>query len=369
VTSLPAAPGDAAAPGPGLRAATASAPAKVILFGEHAVNRGVAALATVVGLRVRCTVALRDDGRVLLRSGAAEHDEDAEELRAFRRDLDAARAADDAPALAAAAAGDFFAPSRYVLGALSERLGLRGLSASWEQPLPVGRGLGSGAAANSALVVAAAAAAGSPLAGSEVAALAWEGDVVAHGGVASGLDASACALGGIVSYGVGRGGRPLQGAPALTLVVADTGATGTTAAVNAEVRRRLAARPALQWLFGAMGSVSGQASEALGAGDLEAVGRLMNVNQLLLEQLGVSSPAIERLVGAALDAGALGAKLSGSGGGGIVVALTTPAGARAVAEGLTAAGGDVVAAGPAGADGARLELPPTQHAHDHRSSA
>jgi mevalonate kinase len=111
VTSLPAAPGDAAAPGPEPGAATASAPAKVILFGEHGVNRGITALATAVALRVRCLVRLRDDDRVVLRSGTDARAETTDELQAFRARIDAARAAGDAAALASVAAGDFSRPA------------------------------------------------------------------------------------------------------------------------------------------------------------------------------------------------------------------------------------------------------------------
>jgi len=366
MTRFPVAAGDLSAPASCPGVATGSAPAKVILFGEHGVNRGVTALATAVDLRVRCTVRLRQDGRIVLRSGRAEHAEPTDELQAFGRRIDAALTGEDAGALASVAAGDFFAPSRYVLAELVGRLGVRGLTASWEDGLPIGRGLGSGAGASSALVVATAAAAGDRLAPTEVADLAWRGDVIAHGGVASGLDASTCALGGVVCYHVERGGRLLRAADGLSLVVADTGTTGNTAEVNTGVRRRLATRPSLGRLFDAMGSLSAQAADAIVAGDLPAVGRLMSANHVLLEELGVSTPAIEHLVGAALDAGALGAKLSGSGGGGIVVALTARDDAGAVAARLTAAGERVLAAGPAGAPGARTEPSPNQH-HDERS--
>jgi mevalonate kinase len=58
--------------------------------------------------------------------------------------------------------------------------------------------------------------------------------------------------------------------------------------------------------------------------DSTELGRLMNDNQALLEEVGVSSPALERLIAVARQAGALGAKLSGAGRGGNMIALIEP---------------------------------------------
>jgi mevalonate kinase len=91
-----------------------------------------------------------------------------------------------------------------------------------------------------------------------------------------------------------------------------------------------------------------------GGPDLPSLGRLMNVNQSLLESLGVSCPEIDRLVDAALEAGALGAKLSGSGGGGIVIALAEPGRLADVAAAMDAAGGRSMVVGTA-VEGVRLE--------------
>jgi mevalonate kinase len=64
----------------------------------------------------------------------------------------------------------------------------------------------------------------------------------------------------------------------------------------------------------------------------------MDANQALLAQIGVSSPELERLVGAARAAGALGAKLSGAGWGGVMIALAPPGGQEAIANALREAG-------------------------------
>ncbi len=68
----------------------------------------------------------------------------------------------------------------------------------------------------------------------------------------------------------------------------------------------------------------------------------MTLNQLILEKIGVSSPELDLLIDAALEAGAWGAKLSGSGGGGIMIALAPPEAQHAVAQAITAAGGQAL---------------------------
>lgn len=319
--------------------AVADAPAKVILLGEHAVNRGGRALVTAVDIRVRVRVRVRKDDIYRLTAGEHHAELDAGELAAFARVVDAARAAEDREALAALGAGDFLNPARYVLAKLVPRLGLRGLEARWEDGLPVGCGLGSGAAAHCALAVAAAAAKGTTIDPGGVAGLAWDGDVLAHGGIASALDASGVAFGGVLDYALAGDPRSLAVAAPPPLVVSDSGVVAATGQVNAELARRLEARPALATGFAEIALLVDRARVALAAGDLDALGRAMHLNHLVLERLGLSDPALERLVEAALAAGAYGAKLSGSGRGGIVVAVPPPDAVAAVADAMTAAGG------------------------------
>jgi len=64
----------------------------------------------------------------------------------------------------------------------------------------------------------------------------------------------------------------------------------------------------------------------------------MNINHGLLGALQVSSPELETLVGIARRAGALGAKLTGSGGGGAMIAVTEPGAAESVGSAMRQAG-------------------------------
>jgi mevalonate kinase len=82
-----------------------------------------------------------------------------------------------------------------------------------------------------------------------------------------------------------------------------------------------------------------RAVDALKENDLEALGELMNINHALLYGIGVSDESLEWLINAARKAGALGAKLTGAGGGGCMIALARNEKLEQVQEAIQRAGG------------------------------
>jgi mevalonate kinase len=321
--------------------ATSSAPGKIILFGEHGVNRQQPALATAVDLRTYCRVTLRADGCYSLRAG--EHHEQAKiaQALAFKQQIDMLRASQALDAIREAAR-DFFAPARYVLTHLLAQLpqaAQSGFDIEWRSMLPIGSGLGSGAAASTSMVQAVCGAVGESVAQDAIVDAAWQGDIIAHGGVASSLDSSTATYGGLIQYTVAVGAEMLPFDAALAIVIGDTLVQHNTAALNTHVRHWLAEQPVRMHHFGEMGWLVRQAIIALQSGDLASLGHLMNLHQLIQEKMGTSIPEAEGLIAAALEAGALGAKISGSGGGGIVIALVAPQDADAVAAAIQEAGG------------------------------
>jgi len=317
----------------------ASAPAKVILLGGKGVNWGFPALVAAVGIRTHCTLLCRGgDG---YRFTFAERSEEGvrSTLLEFKGRIDALRAEKRHDDISVVAREDFFAPVRYVLAHVVEKTRVLGFDVSWRTEIPVGSGLGSGAAASASLVAAAFAAAGASVPPRELAWIAWQGDVIAHGGVGTGLDTGASALGGVVRYSLGEGPSPVPVAAPIPIVIGDTLLRASTAASNTASRNWLADHPMRHHLLEEMGLLVDQAESALKAGDLPLLGHLMNLNQLIKEKLGMSVPKIEELIEAALGAGALGAKISGKGGGGIIVALADPSKRAAVAQAIELAGG------------------------------
>ena len=300
---------------------TAQACGKVILFGEHAVVYGEPAIAVPV-TEVRATASVERAGsgegitvvardlNLILRLGSPTQEEGAHPLeRTVRNTLDR-------------------------IG-VSEGQDL--LIEVWST-IPIARGMGSGAAVATAMVRALGTHFDAGLQASDVSELVYQTEVLHHG-TPSGIDNSVVAFERPVYFVKGAGPCPFEVGCPFSLVVADTGVSTSTREVVGDVRRARAADPArYDRLFAEMGALARAAREAIVAGALNEIGPLMNRNQALLRDVRVSSPEIEKLVGAARAAGALGAKLSGAGRGGNVIALVSPSVRQRVVSALHAAG-------------------------------
>jgi mevalonate kinase len=198
----------------------------------------------------------------------------------------------------------------------------RGLEIRIRSDIPMGRGMGSSAALAVAWVRALADAAGEPpLTHETVFARALPIERVFHGNP-SGLDVATSARGGVLKFR--RATPPLiepaGTVPAVEIVALDSGSMGATSEIVAQVA---SLRPGIDPVLERIGALVERAGGALS--DPAALGPLLTENHALLRELGVSTPALDDLVALALNAGALGAKLSGAGGGGVVLALATDA--------------------------------------------
>lgn len=205
--------------------------------------------------------------------------------------------------------------------------------------LPIARGLGSSAAVAAAVVRAVVDAAGAgPLDAEREHALIQEAERAAHG-TPSGIDARTVVADGPIRFERGEI-APLPVAAPFTLVVADTGLPGHTAAAVASVRALREREPrttgaALDRLAG----LAEGAAEDLATGDRPSLGGRLDAAHQVLRDLGVSSAELDVLVIAAQEAGALGAKLTGGGQGGCLLALAPSApDAQELARALTEAG-------------------------------
>ncbi|MFH1929534.1 MAG: mevalonate kinase [Chloroflexota bacterium] len=294
---------------------------KVILFGEHAVVYGQPAIAVPV-TQVRATATVEDAS-----SG--------EGVTIVARDLDLIHRLRDS------IQDDEAHPLDLTVRNTFERIGLsegRDLLIEVSSTIPIARGMGSGAAVATAIVRALSAHFGAGLMASDVSEVVHKTEVLHHG-TPSGIDNSVIAFERLVYFVKEEGPQTFEVGGAFHLVIADTGASSSTREVVREVRDSwMAERERYDTLFADVGSVAIAARASIARGDMAEAGRLMNVNQALLEEIGVSSAEIRALVGAARQAGALGAKLSGAGRGGNVIALVTPAARQWVTAALQSAG-------------------------------
>jgi mevalonate kinase len=206
--------------------------------------------------------------------------------------------------------------------------------------IPLGRGLGSGAAISTAIVRTLAAFWDISLPPADVSALVYEVEKLYHG-TPSGIDNTVIAFAQPVYFVKGQPIRRMQVSQPFTLVVGDTGIVAPTHTAVDQVRHRWQAEPErYEGYFDEIEVIVDQARLMIetGVSGLPALGRLMNENQELLQTIGVSSPQLEHLIAVARRSGALGAKLSGAGQGGNMIALAQADTAPAVAQAIQKAG-------------------------------
>ena len=209
---------------------------------------------------------------------------------------------------------------------------------SVQATIPLAGGLGSGAAISTAIVRVLAGWAGRRLPPAEVSTLVFEVERLHHG-TPSGIDNTVIAYARPVWFVKGNAPLPFVVPHAFRLVIANSGIPSPTRATVGDVRQAWLSAPVrYEQLFSQIGRLVHQARGALLAGDWPDLGQLLTQNHALLGQLGVSSPQLDRLTAAALAAGAWGAKLSGGGRGGNVIALVAAATSAAVADALHQAG-------------------------------
>jgi mevalonate kinase len=301
-------------------AISASAPGKVILFGEHAVVYGQPAIAVPV-TEVATKAIITPDP--IAPSGSIH-------ITAPQISLDANYA--DLPSEDPIAAA-----IRAALTALSigqpPAFKLRVTST-----IPVAAGLGSGAAVSIAIIRAVSAFLGHPLPDDQVSSLAFEVEKLHHG-TPSGIDNTVITYNKAVYYTKGTPIETIRIAKPFNLVIADTGISTPTKETVADVRRLWKADPEpYNQTFTSIGKLAIAARSNIEQGNNKVLGTLMDENHELLQKLDVSSPDLDKLVLAAREAGALGAKLSGGGRGGNIIALAPDSYADDIKIALLAAG-------------------------------
>lgn len=298
-----------------MSAFSATAPGKVILFGEHAVVYGRPAIAVpVTQVQATATVSAGTTG-----------------FRVLADDLG------QAFWLGEADGDDPIARAVHVtLARLDAAVPVATLTV--RSTIPIASGLGSGAAVSVAIIRALAGYLGSELPDQVVSSLAYQVEEIHHG-TPSGIDNTVVTYSRPVYFQRGQPIETFRVRTPFRLLIADTGIASPTRDTVSDVRRHWRQRPArYEDLFEKMGQLAIEARVAVERGEIDRLGPLMTRNQALLTELDVSCDQLDRLLLAALQAGAQGAKLSGAGRGGNLIALVRPESELAVRQALHSAG-------------------------------
>lgn len=306
----------------------ASAPAKVILFGEHFVVYGEPAIVLAIDKRAYAKVESRNDKRLYLHSVnlnltgyfengtfKIEHGNGKEARMKFE-------------------------PVRLAVEKVLDICGENvGLNIEINSTVPVAAGLGSSAAVVAAVTAAVGTFLNVKVSKEDVFRITYDAEKIVHG-TPSGIDPAISTFGGALLFQMGTGFKSLDVKMDIPLIIGETGVERLTRVQVEKVRGVKEKYPQIVApIMLAAREIVLRAMDAIKEKDLDALGDLMNINHALLYGVGVSDESLEWLINAARKAGALGAKLTGAGGGGCMIALANNERLEQVLEAITRASG------------------------------
>lgn len=314
-----------------------SAPGEIFFFGEHAVVYGKLAIATSIGRRITAVLEEKSDKQIRISSKLGE----------FRGTLKGRKIA------------EIKAPKELLFMKTGlERIFAKygapgGFSMNIESEIPAGSGMASSAASSSAIMGAILALCGKKIQKKDLVELVFKSELDIQGH-ASRAEPSCAVFGGVLQI---RGKRisQVKGAKSMPIVIGYTGKPALTSVTLAHVKRLLDKKPKeIKHIFSQIDAIAKKGKKAIVSGNRKVVGTLMNENQELLQKLGVSSRELDNLIDAVDDI-ALGAKLTGGGGGGCMVALCNEDDIDEVAKLIIENGGEPIITEIV-AEGLRVEI-------------
>ena len=287
---------------------TCSAPGKIYLFGEHAVVYGQNAICCAVDLRTR--VQVEPDNSIRIESVLGKTGIDFE-IHPY---------------------------VSVVVERMMEFASIKGVSIKIDSDIPVGSGVGSSAAVTVATIAALNRMFDCNLTLVEIAKLGHEVEIQVQG-AASPTDTYVSTMGGVVMIPQRKKLKNID----CGIVIGNTNIFSSTKELVANVAKLRESYPqVIGPVLSAIGSMSEIGEELVNNSDYTSIGNLMNINHGLLDSVGVGNIELSSLVYAARSSGAFGAKITGAGGGGCIVALMDKAKTDTVADAISAAGGSAI---------------------------
>jgi len=305
-----------------MRKITVSAPGKLMLFGEHAVVYGEPCLVTAVDSRLQVAITPSESEQIIIETPQSKDTRFVE------------------------AAIRVFSHSSLVV---------RGIKITTHSPFSGKFGFGSSSAVTVATLKALSVYFNTPVSSKELFDLSFQ--VISQvQGVGSGFDVAAASFGGTLYFKKGGAileplnnifssdsGQARMTNEDITIVVGYSGVKSNTVELVKQVAKlREQNKKDFDSLMQAIGKLVTEAKAVLLQKNWLKLGKLMNTNQDYLRKLGISTNILEKPIQAAMQAGALGAKLSGAGGGDCMIALVDLAHKAAVEHAITQAGGTII---------------------------
>ncbi|MBZ0282923.1 MAG: mevalonate kinase [Anaerolineae bacterium] len=318
---------------------TASAPGKLVLFGDHAAVYGYPCLVTAVDLRFYVKAEHSDQSYIQIETPELRSQGTVRHIQLTNQDGESPKET----AFMEAAIKEFF----------KNRQLKNGIRLTTHGPL-VTFGLGSSSAITVATIKALAMLMDIELSSRQIFDLSYAA-VLSVQGAGSGVDVAAAVYGGTVYYVKGGAQLEIIKTPPLPILIGYSGEKVQTTNYITQVKM-LQKRHMLKvnQIFSIMEAIVEDAKTTIIAGDWQTLGELANMHQGLLDAFGVVTPQLFLPIYAARISGAWGAKLSGAGGGDCMFAVVSTNKSQAIADSIQQAGGQIVNL-PVAAQGVRIE--------------
>lgn len=307
---------------------TATAPAKVILTGEHFVVHGQPALAAAIDIYSKVTVRSNIPKIIEISSSALGTTSKFSIKQLGKKSNQISN-------------DGIMDPLKHIVEKILQTAGQidRGLKIQIDSKIPVGVGLGSSASTAVSTTMAVARYLNLELEKNDIFEIASIQEKLIHK-KPSGIDCTTATYGGVIFFKIGKVPEYLKPNNSINIVIGDTRSKRSTGDLVTKVTQRVnLGNGEISRISKSAGKLTMEAVKSYREGDFDNLGKLMNKNQKFLQKIGVSTVQLDRLVNVAQQAGALGAKLTGAGGGGCMIALCRPDNKYKVANAIENAGG------------------------------
>lgn len=284
---------------------SATAPGKVILFGEHSVVYGYPAISMGISLLSKCNIWRIDSNKIVI------------ELTDFNKHFefkDLNQCLSELP--------NEFKQIKKGIELINNKMteDIKNIKIELRSSILIGSGLGSSASTAVALIAAFSKFYELGMDNEKISQLAYEMEKIIHG-TPSGIDNTTCTYGNLL-YFQNKKYHIIDNLKDLEVLITYTGISHKTSIAIDQIRNLRKQFPDLTHkILNNMGEIAESAEQELKSGNLENLGYLMNINQGLLASLGISNHIIAEINDIALENGAFGSKLTGAGLGGCVISI------------------------------------------------